>query len=112
MSNLKMIITILLVGGGTAGVMTLITKFKLGRFSGGRFDIFKKEKQKEELARVNEISGKQSPIAKKIEDDERIAPEIREKIKKIKADGNNEIKKVLETVSVADLLKKEDELWD
>lgn len=112
MINLKMIITILVIGGGAAGILAIVTKLKAGSFSGGRFDIFKKKKQDEELARVNEISGKQSPIAKKIEDDERIAPEIREKIKKIKADGNNEIKKVLETVSVADLLKKEDELWD
>jgi len=95
--------------GGLAAIAYFVTQ-SIGK-KGAALDAVHKMTQKLGQQKVANIEKKQEPIRKKIEENEILAEETREKIKKIKAKANKQIIKTLKEDDFVKLVEKENDLW-
>ncbi len=97
---------------GAGGIAAIF--FYIPQILGKKSDIKKavhKMTQKIGQKRVSTIEKKQIVVAKKLEENEALAEETREKIKKIKSEANEKIMKTLEAEDFKKLVQEENELW-
>jgi phosphomannomutase len=105
------VLTSILAIGGTAGVGYILYTL----FSGGGGEIAKKLQamfQKKKLEEIDEIEKKQTDVAKKVLESEKVAEETKQKIKEIKKEYNKKIVKTLQEENLEDMLVGDDELWE
>ena len=99
----------ILGAGGLAAIFYYIPQF-LGKKSDikkGVHDVIQKIGQK----KIATIEKKQVIVAKKLEENEALTEETREKIKKIKTEANKKIMETLKAEDFEKLVQEENELW-
>jgi len=99
----------LLLFGGLAGGVYLLMHLLQNKEGIGKYlkDLFQKKKIEE----IADINKKEEPVIKRIEENEILSQQTKDKIKTIKQEANKQIIEVLKTENFSDLAKKEDELW-
>lgn len=99
----------LVLFGGLAGGAYLLMHLFQNKDGIGKF--LKETFQKKKIEEITNINKQEETVIKKIEDNEILSDQTKEKIKTIKQQANKQIIEVLKTENFADLAKKEDELW-